>query len=189
VNVFAENALALARVGEDLIGLDLSRVLALLETPRVTPLPRLPACCEGIAFWHGSILPVYDLKKALNLPTSGDDTTSRGRISSAPASKDRFSASEDPGRETSGEAIVLVARWRDAPVGLRVDEALRVIEAPPLEPCPSAAPQMRGEATFEGRRLYVLEPRAAYPGTQVESLRASSERSSASEDPGAGPQD
>ena len=139
MNVFAENALALVRVGEDLVGFDLSRVLALLEAPRVTPLPRLPACCEGIAFWQGSAIPVYDLKKALNLPTSGDDRTSR-------------------------EPIVLVGRWRHAPVGLRVDEAFRVIEAPSLESSPSAVPQLRGEATFEGRRLYVLEPRAPYPG-------------------------
>jgi chemotaxis signal transduction protein len=153
LNVFAENALALVRVGEDLVGFDLSRVLALLEAPRVTPLPRLPPCCEGIAFWQGSVIPVYDLKKALNLPTSGDDTTARGRVLSAPVS-----------RGTSGEAIVLVGRWRHAPVGLRVDEAFRVIEAPSLESSPSAVPQLRGEATFEGRRLYVLEPRAPYPG-------------------------
>ena len=139
MNVFSETALALARVGENLVGIDLSHVLALLESPLITPLPRLPECCEGIVFWQGGAIPVYDLKKALNLPTSGADRTSR-------------------------EAIVLVGRWRHAPVGLRVDEAFRVIEAPPLESSRSAAPQLRGEATFEGRRLYVLEPQAAYPG-------------------------
>ena len=55
-------------------------------------------------------------------------------------------------------------RYILAPVGLRVDEALRVIEAPPLEPSPTAVPQLRGVATFEGRRLYVLEPQAPWPG-------------------------
>jgi len=134
-----EKGLTVALLGRDLVGLDLSRVLAVLESPPITPLPRLPACCEGITVWHGRAIPVYDLKKVLNLPASVDDNLRR-------------------------ESVVLVGRWRTAAVGLRVDEVRGIVESGAPEPSDCGLPGLRGEAWLDGRRLLILDPDADYPG-------------------------
>lgn len=133
-----EPRLTVARLGGDLVGLDLSRVLAVLESPPITTLPRIPACCEGVTVWQGQAIPVYDLKKALNLPAAEDDIR----------------------RDT----VVLVGRWRSAAVGLRVDEVLGVFESSAPEPSDGDPPLVRGETRLDGRRLLVLDLDANYPG-------------------------
>lgn len=136
----AGQAMTLARMGPDLAALDLARVLAVLESPPITPLPRLPPCCEGITIWHGRAIPVYDLKKALNLPCAKDDNVRR-------------------------DSVVLVGRWRNAAVGLRVDEVLGVLESVLPELSDAGLPLLRGETSLDGRRLLVLDPDADYPGS------------------------
>ena len=131
--------IALARVGAQLVGVEMERVLAVLERPELTPLPCVPASCKGITLWQGQAVPVYDLKKALYLPAPGDDK----------------------GKE---EEVVLVARWRHALVGLCADEVLRVIDAPPLDPPTFDSPHVRGEGTIDGKVLYVLDLDSEYPG-------------------------
>ena len=140
MNDTADRGLTLARLGADLVGLDLSRVLAVLEAPRVTPLPRIPGCCEGVALWQGQVIPVYDLKKVLNLPSAEDDNIRR-------------------------DSVVIVGRWRSSAVGLRVDEVLGVFESGAPEPSGIGRPGIRGEAWLDGRRLLVLDPDADYPGS------------------------
>ncbi len=132
-----EGGFVLARAGERLVGVEMARILALLESPDVTPLPRLPVSCEGIAVWEGQAVPVYDLKKTLYLPTSRDD---------------------------KGEGVVLVARWRHALVGLRADEVLRVVDIPAWDPPSSPVSHVRGESTVDGRVLYVLDLDSEFPG-------------------------
>jgi chemotaxis signal transduction protein len=127
-------------MGPDLAALDLARVLAVLESPPITPLPRLPRCCEGITIWHGRAIPVYDLKIALNLPCEKDDNVRR-------------------------DSVVLVGRWRNAAVGLRVDEVLGVLDSVLPELSDAGLPLLRGETFLHGRRLLVLDPDADYPGS------------------------
>jgi chemotaxis signal transduction protein len=140
LNGAARCGLTLARLGPDLVGLDLSRVLAVLESPPITALPRIPGCCEGITVWQGRAIPVYDLKKALNLPSAEDDNIRR-------------------------DSVVIVGRWRSSAVGLRVDEVLGVLESGAPEASGGGRPGLRGEAWHDGRRLLVLDPDADYPGS------------------------
>ncbi len=135
-----EGAITLAKLGPDLVGLDLSRVLAVLETPPITPLPRMPSCCEGITIWHGRAVPVYDLKKALNLASAKDDMFRK-------------------------DSVVLVGRWRSADVGLRVDEVLGILDSVAPVPFDGAPPLLRGHAWLDGRCVLVLNPDADYPGS------------------------
>jgi two-component system chemotaxis response regulator CheV len=132
-----EGGFALARAGDQFVGVEMARVLALLASPDVTPLPRVPAACEGITVWEGQAVPVYDLKKTLYLPASRDD---------------------------KGDGVVLVARWRHAVVGLRADEVLRVIDIAALDPPSSPVSHVRGESTVDGRALYVLDLDSEFPG-------------------------
>jgi len=83
---------------------------------------------------------VYDLKKALNLPCVKDDNVRR-------------------------DSVVLVGRWRNAAVGLRVDEVLGVLDSILPELSDAGLPLLRGETSLDGRRLLVLDPDADYPGS------------------------
>jgi two-component system chemotaxis response regulator CheV len=132
-----ESGFALARAGEQLVGVEMARVLALLAFPDVTPLPRVPAACEGIMVWEGQAVPVYDLKKTLYLPASRDD---------------------------KGQGVVLVARWRHALVGLHADEVLRVVDIPAFDPPSPSVSHVRGESMVDGRALYVLDLDSEFPG-------------------------
>jgi len=58
---------ALLEAGDQIFGLPVARLREIVETPSVTPLPRLPAALRGIAQVRGELLAVADLATLLGL--------------------------------------------------------------------------------------------------------------------------
>ncbi len=67
-------------IGQDRFALDILMVQEIMKTTTITNLPNSPDFIEGVINLRGSIIPVIDLSRRLNLPSSGNDAASKTRI-------------------------------------------------------------------------------------------------------------
>lgn len=67
-------------IGEDRFALDILMVQEIIGTPIITNLPNSPVFIEGVINLRGSIIPVIELRKRLNLPDPKDKTTANTRV-------------------------------------------------------------------------------------------------------------
>lgn len=59
-------------IGEELFGVDILTVQEIIRDTAITPIPDAPDFLEGVINLRGSIIPVIDLRKRLNLMQSED---------------------------------------------------------------------------------------------------------------------
>ncbi len=67
-------------IGKDRFALDILMVQEIMKTTTITNLPNSPDFIEGVINLRGSIIPVIDLSRRLNLPASEDGVASKTRI-------------------------------------------------------------------------------------------------------------
>ena len=67
-------------IGKDRFALDILMVQEIMKTTIITNLPNSPDFIEGVINLRGSIIPVIDLSRRLDLPSSGDGIASKTRI-------------------------------------------------------------------------------------------------------------
>ncbi len=67
-------------IGQDRFALDILMVQEIMKTTTITNLPNSPDFIEGVINLRGSIIPVIDLSRRLNLPSSEADAASKTRI-------------------------------------------------------------------------------------------------------------
>ncbi len=67
-------------IGDDRFALDILMVQEIIKTTTITNLPNSPDFIEGVINLRGNIIPVIDLRKRLNLPTSDDINQANARI-------------------------------------------------------------------------------------------------------------
>ena len=60
-------------IGEDKFALDILMVQEIIKTTKITNLPNSPDFIEGVINLRGSIIPVIDLSRRLNLAPAGND--------------------------------------------------------------------------------------------------------------------
>jgi len=60
-------------IGDELFGVNILSVQEIIRTTPITPIPDSPDFIEGVINLRGSIIPVIDLRKRLNLLTDGFD--------------------------------------------------------------------------------------------------------------------
>ena len=60
-------------LGAERYGLDIARILEIVEAPRRFYIPNAPRCYQGAINFHGSILPVLDLGRLLDFEISDSD--------------------------------------------------------------------------------------------------------------------
>lgn len=98
----------------DCFGVPMARVSEIILMPETIKVPLTPPTLVGLANIRGATLPVLDLRSLLGMEALKEDT------------------------ETS---TVVVITWRDAPVGLRVDEIHRVLPVRPEDMQTTALPE------------------------------------------------
>jgi len=118
------------------LGIDVLEVQEVLLEQRLTPIPLASAVVEGLINLRGQIVPAIDLRRVLKLPPAG-------------SGQDRFN---------------VVARSREGPVSLRVDEIGDVVELdaaglspPPENLDPAIGGLLRGLYKLQDRLLLVLD--------------------------------
>jgi purine-binding chemotaxis protein CheW len=60
------------RLGDELFAANVSKVLEILEIPRITKVPRAPDFMRGVINLRGSVLPVIDTRNKFGLPATED---------------------------------------------------------------------------------------------------------------------
>jgi purine-binding chemotaxis protein CheW len=60
------------RLGDELFAANVSKVLEILEIPRITKVPRAPEFMRGVVNLRGSVLPVIDTRNKFGLPPTND---------------------------------------------------------------------------------------------------------------------
>ncbi len=67
-------------IGKDRFALDILMVQEIMKTTTITNLPNSPDFIEGVINLRGSIIPVIDLSRRLNLPLQEESSMSKTRI-------------------------------------------------------------------------------------------------------------
>ncbi len=142
-----ERFLSFSLAGE-VYAVDLAGILETDRLPRITRVPGLPAWAIGVSNLRGTILPVVDLRRLLNLEES--ENPSEGRILVA--------------RPVSG----------DPPAALVVDrlEGVALLAPSELHPAPQwldskILPYLEGIGSFKGRLVNVLDLGRLFKATGV----------------------
>ncbi|MEE9594084.1 MAG: chemotaxis protein CheW [Candidatus Hydrothermarchaeales archaeon] len=73
VTIDEELQLVAFKLGKEEFGVEISQVREIIKLTEVTQIPNTPEFMEGVINLRGTITPVIDLRKALNI-TEGDDT-------------------------------------------------------------------------------------------------------------------
>jgi purine-binding chemotaxis protein CheW len=60
------------RLGEELFAANVSKVVEILELPRITKVPMAPSYMRGVINLRGNVLPVIDSRKKFGLPFTDD---------------------------------------------------------------------------------------------------------------------
>jgi purine-binding chemotaxis protein CheW len=99
------------RVSNEIYGINILDIKEIIKPRTVTEVPRTPAFLSGIISLRGTIIPIMDMRKRLDLPKV----------------------------DTTGKERVVVIRSQDSFSGLLVDEILQVlrIQQQAIEPAPS----------------------------------------------------
>lgn len=63
---------ALFKIGEEDFGIEVKRVVEILDTQRVYSIPELPDFLSGVITVRGEVIPLLDLRKRFNVPPSDD---------------------------------------------------------------------------------------------------------------------
>lgn len=69
--VGAERQLVILGLADEWYGVDIAAVEQIIEPQRITPVPNTPPYIAGLTNLRGTVLPVVDLRRRLNLPASG----------------------------------------------------------------------------------------------------------------------
>ncbi len=131
-----EEQLVVFDLGEEVYGIDISRVQEIIRMQSITQVPGAPSFVEGVINLRGKIIPVVDLHRRFGLPPA--DSTKASRIVVV---------------ETDGHTIGMVV---DA-----VSEVLRIpgdcIEPPSPIVAGVDSEYLRGIAKLEGRLVILLQ--------------------------------
>lgn len=135
------------RVAEQEYSLDIMSVREIRGWTRTTPMPHAPAFMRGVINLRGTVLPVMDLAKRLNLPS----------------------------RETTDRNVIIVVKINRTLTGLLVDAVSDIVAMTEddLQPPPELAtdPQMavvRALTVIDDRMIRVLDLSAIVPDTTEE---------------------
>jgi purine-binding chemotaxis protein CheW len=152
-------ALLRMAVGDEPYALPISAVREILQTGRLTPVPRTPAFVRGVMNLRGAVVPVLDLRARLS-----DRACNAGR-------RNCIVVAETTSMDGSGAA---------RPVGLLVDAVHEVFEVPAasLEPVPALGTAieprfLRGIARARGLVVGVLELSQVLAEPELQNLVAS----------------
>ncbi|MCL5025280.1 MAG: chemotaxis protein CheW [Chloroflexi bacterium] len=131
-----EEQLVVFDLGDEVYGIDISRVQEIIRMQAITQVPGAPAFVEGVINLRGKIIPVVDLHSRFRLPPA--EATKSSRIVVV---------------ETEGHVIGMVV---DA-----VSEVLRIPASCVEPPSPIVAgvdsEYLRGIAKLEGRLVILLQ--------------------------------
>ena len=64
-------------IADEEFGVDILRVQEIIRLMQITPVPRAPACIEGVINLRGKVIPVIDMRKRFNLPAIERDSQTR----------------------------------------------------------------------------------------------------------------
>ena len=135
------------RVADQEYSLDIMSVREIRGWTRTTPMPHAPEYMRGVINLRGTVLPVMDLARRLNLPT----------------------------RETSDRNVIIVVKINRTLTGLLVDAVSDIVAMTEddLQPPPelSSDPQMavvRALTVIDDRMIRVLDLSAIVPETSDE---------------------
>jgi purine-binding chemotaxis protein CheW len=152
-------ALLRMAVGDEPYALPISAVREILQTGRLTPVPRTPAFVRGVMNLRGAVVPVLDLRARLS-----DRACNAGR-------RNCIVVAETTSMDGSSAA---------RPVGLLVDAVHEVFEVPAasLEPVPALGTAieprfLRGIARARGLVVGVLELSQVLAEPELQNLVAS----------------
>ncbi|WP_407493469.1 chemotaxis protein CheW [Pseudooceanicola sp. MF1-13] len=135
------------RVADQEYSLDIMSVREIRGWTRTTPMPHSPEFMRGVINLRGTVLPVMDLARRLNLPT----------------------------RETNDRNVIIVVKINGTLTGLLVDAVSDIVAMTEddLQPPPelSSDPQMsvvRALTVIDDRMIRVLDLSAVVPATTEE---------------------
>ena len=64
-------------IADEEFGVDILSVQEIIRLMQITPVPRAPACIEGVINLRGKVIPVIDMRKRFNLPAIERDSRTR----------------------------------------------------------------------------------------------------------------
>ncbi len=133
-----EVQLVIFGLGKEEFGVEISQVREIIKMTQVTRIPNAPGFVEGVINLRGTITPVLDLRKALNIISREEEDTDTIRI--------------------------VIAEQEDRTVGMVVDEVSEVIrlstgdiEENPTITSEVSADYIKGVGKLEDRLLILLD--------------------------------
>ena len=140
-------------LGQDMFAIGILAVREILEYAGVTPVPQMPPCISGVINLRGTAVPVLDLARRLERPSS------------------------EVGKRTC--IIVVEVEGDDGPfvIGILVDAVNAVLDIPAadIEPAPSFGAQVRAEllqgiGKVQGRFVLLLNVRHVVSEQEIAAL-------------------
>lgn len=135
------------RVAEQEYSLDIMSVREIRGWTRTTPMPHAPEYMRGVINLRGTVLPVMDLARRLNLPS----------------------------RETTDRNVIIVVKLNGTLTGLLVDAVSDIVamteddlQAPPDMASDPTMSVVRALTVIEDRMIRVLDLTAVVPATSDE---------------------
>ncbi len=152
-----ELQLVVFRLGREEFGVDISQVREIIKMTQVTTIPNAPEFVEGVINLRGTITPVVDLRKALNIvavsDNGGGESESEGE-----------SASVMSEAETLKAMRIVIVEQEDSIIGMVVDDVSEVmrmstadVEANPAMTSEVSVDYIRGVGKLGDRLLILLD--------------------------------
>ncbi len=153
-----ELQLVVFRLGREEFGVDISQVREIIKMTQVTTIPNAPEFVEGVINLRGTITPVVDLRKALNIvAVSGNG----GDVSASASDGESASASE---AETLKAMRIVIVEQEHSIIGMVVDDVSEVmrmstadVEANPAMTSEVSVDYIRGVGKLGDRLLILLD--------------------------------